>query len=609
MIERLQLRNFKGFSSFSVTFGRESLLVGPNSAGKSTIIEALRAGAQMMRSARHRAADRIAPAAHDRCSCYTFSSSSVSLVAENLRHEFRSVETQLDIRFNRGAHLRAVWPVADDLDEEDPEPFFILWDVDKVVLRRPRDVRRSLPDVAVVPSLSPVEHEERILDSDYVRGQASGRLASHHARNHLDLLKVAGELVGGDDDREDLKHFLTWAEPWLSEIKIRDLQIRMGDRARMLDLYCREPGSHSDRELFWVGDGMQVWVQLLVHLYRARAADTVILDEPDLYLHADLQRRLVRLLENLDAQTIAASHSSELLAEAAPRAVTWISKERRSAVRAPNERLLGQLSDAIGSQFNLSLARALRARVVLFVEGDDLSILRHIADTCGVAEVARETALVTVPLRGYSNWEHVEPFSWLLEDLLDGSVKVLVLLDRDYRTERQCQAVRDRLHKLGIQCHIWRRKELESYLLVPSVISRLSGAPVADVEHALVAAADQQRESVFARQLAERTKTEVNARRHAVDVTESHQRDFEKRWSKQAARPHWCNAKELLASLNKQLASEGHKPVGANQIARKMRIDEVPDELAEMLNSAESLLTVGQHGKDLEGARFSTGRT
>ncbi len=487
--------------------------------------------------------------------------------------------------------MRAVWPVADDLDEEDPEPFFILWDVDKVVLRRPRDVRRSLPDLAVVPSLSPVEHEERILDSDYVRGQASGRLASRHARNHLYLLKTASGVVRESEDREDLDHFLAWAEPWLTEIEVRDLQIRMGDRARMLDLYCRELGSHSDRELFWVGDGMQVWVQLLVHLYRARAADTVILDEPDLYLHADLQRRLVRLLESLDAQTIAASHSSELLAEATPRAVTWISKERRSAVRAPDERLLGQLSDAIGSQFNLRLARTLRARVVLFVEGDDLSILRHIADTCGVTEVARETALVTVPLRGYSNWEHVEPFSWLLEDLLDGSVKVLVLLDRDYRTERQCRAVRDRLIRLGIQCHVWRRKELESYLLVPSAIARLSGAFVADVEHALVAGADEQREAVFARQLAERTKTEVNARRHAVNVTESHQRDFEKRWSKATERAHLCNAKELLTSLNKQLVSQGHKPVGADQLARKMRVEEIPDELAEMLKTAESLLT------------------
>jgi AAA ATPase domain len=202
MIERLQLRNFKAFASFSVTFGHEALLVGPNSAGKSTIIAALRAAAQMMRLARHRTADRVAPATHDRCSCYTFSSSGVNLIAENLRHEFRSVETQLDVRFNRGAQLRAVWPVSDEPDEDDPEPFFILQDADKVVLRRPRDVRRSLPEVAVVPSLTPVEHEERVLESEYVRAQASSRLASRHARNHLYLLQMA-DSGAGDNGTQD----------------------------------------------------------------------------------------------------------------------------------------------------------------------------------------------------------------------------------------------------------------------------------------------------------------------------------------------------------------------------------------------------------------------
>jgi predicted ATP-dependent endonuclease of OLD family len=222
-------------------------------------------------------------------------------------------------------------------------------------------------------------------------------------------------------------------------------------------------------------------------------SDTIILDEPDLYLHADLQRRLVRLLESLPSRTIAASHSAELLTEAAPRAVTWIAKERRRAVRAPDERLLGQLSDAIGSQFNLRLARTLRARAVLFVEGEDMSVLRHIARTLGATELTRETALVTVPLRGFSNWKHVEPFSWLVQDLLEDSVSVMVVLDQDYRTSRQCEQVQAGLREVKVSCHVWRRKELESYLLVPTVIPRLSGADSEAVQEALIECAEQQR--------------------------------------------------------------------------------------------------------------------
>ncbi len=594
MIARLQLRNFKAFSNFVVTFGPESLLVGPNSAGKSTIIAALRASAQMMRQARHRSADRLASPAHGRVRCYGFSSVGVQLISENLRHEFRSVETQIEVGFKGGASLTAVWPVdEDDPEGSDPEPFFILRDTDKVILHRPKDVKNAMPDVAVVPSLSPVEHEERILDSDYVRTQMSGRLASRHFRNHLYLL--SSTLLTGQSESE-LGNFVSWAEPWTSELVVEDLVTRQGDKGRLLDLFCREHGSHSERELFWIGDGMQVWLQLLAHLYRARHHDTIILDEPDLYLHADLQRRLVRLLESLHSQTIAASHSAELLTEATPRAVTWIAKERRRAVRAPDERLLGQLSDAIGSQFNLRLARTLRARAVLFVEGDDLSILRHIARTLGAAELTRETALVTVPLRGFSNWEHVEPFSWLVQDLLEDSVKVLVVLDRDYRTQRQCDAVHSRLRGAGVDCHVWRRKELESYLLEPMVIGRLSGATSDVIRDAIVQCADAQRAAVFARQLAERTATEVTARRHAVNVTETHQRDFDLAWRNASNRAHLCNAKALLASLNRWLSDNNYRVLGADSIARKMTADEVPDEMVQVIRAAEAL-SHGQLGR------------
>lgn len=73
-------------------------------------------------------------------------------------------------------------------------------------------------------------------------------------------------------------------------------------------MYYRERGSPREREIFWAGDGYQVWFQILLHLWRVwDTADAVILDEPDSYLHADLQRRLVRMLEAMPAQVITAT--------------------------------------------------------------------------------------------------------------------------------------------------------------------------------------------------------------------------------------------------------------------------------------------------------------
>jgi hypothetical protein len=96
--------------------------------------------------------------------------------------------------------------------------------------------------------------------------------------------------------------------------------------------------------------------------------------------------------------------------------------------------------------------------------------------------------------------------------------------------------------------------------------------------------------AVFARQLAELTATEVNGRKHQVNVTEAHQSEFDKRWQNANERHHWCNAKVLLSRINTWLDSNGHSSIGADQLARGMTADEIPDEMIQVVNTAEALL-------------------
>jgi predicted ATPase len=589
MIQSLRLQHFKAFHRFTVNFGPQAFLVGPNSAGKSTIIAALRACSNMIRQARQRTADRSAPESEGGMAAYTFSSEGVELVAENLRHEFRSAETRLELRFKGGARVTAVWPITDDEeDEPEPDPYFVLRSRQGVILRRPSDVRRELPQLTVLALLSPVEHEERVLSPDHVRANWRGRLASRHFRNQLRLLNGRTEEASGTETQLD--SFKSWIEPWTPSLTVRALATRIGESGRMVDLYCQEAGSHSERELFWLGDGVQVWLQLLMHLFVVQQHDVVVLDEPDLYLHADLQRRLVRLLETLSCQTIAASHSAEVLVEAAPSAVTWIDKGRSGAVRAPGESILTELSDALGSQFNLRLARALRARAVLFVEGHDLRVLRNLGRTLGAEHLVRETGLVTIPLQGFSNWEHVEPFSWLVGNLLERAVPVLVVLDRDYRTPQQVSDVDERLKTLGVGCHVWHRKELESYLLESTTISRVARASQRWVDETLASLAEAERTTVFARQLAERMKVEVSASRDRVNVTEDHQRDFDQLWAESDRRHHLCNAKDLLSGLNRNLTDASHGQISARLLSSRMLAAEIPEEMARLIERVEEML-------------------
>jgi hypothetical protein len=583
MIRRLQIQHFKGFERFDITFKGDNWLVGPNNAGKSTIIAALRTAAQMASFAQRRVPEHFPTDRGVEVPSHLYTPGRYGLVEENLRHEFRDVETRLEVTFGSRARLTAVWP----RPSVEEEAYFYVTANDGVYVRTTAEARALLPDVGVVPILEPVQHREKRLADDYVNSSMGTRLASRHTRNQIRLMRDREPDTEGYDDL--LAQFRDWARPWTRDFRVGDLAEHLTDEGAMLDLYCRETGGRSDRELFWAGDGLQVWIQLLMHLFHNQDRDTVILDEPDLYLHADLQRRLVRLLESMDAQTIAASHSAEVLVEAPPASVVWISRERRQAVRAPSEKVASELTVAIGSQFNLRLARALRARAVIFVEGEDMRILRNMAATLGATKLAGEAGIVTVPLRGFTNWRHVEPFSWLLDELLDQAVTAMVILDRDYHTNTQVSEIEQRLRAVRVMPHIWKRKELESYLLVPSAMARCSRANEADIRDELARLATASKEKIFARILAERHETEVTAGHHRVNVTEDAQLDFEQLWTDAARRPHLCNAKELLADMNRWLQSGGFKTLSARTLSSALRSTEIADEMAGVILQAESL--------------------
>jgi predicted ATP-dependent endonuclease of OLD family len=364
LIHRLELQNFKAFERFSVTFSGDAFLVGPNNAGKSTLIAALRAAANMVRLAKRNIASDTVTIDRSKKAGHAFRGEQVGLIEENLRHEFHQKDTRLKVTFASDARLEAIWPI-----DENPAGYFITRSLD-VTLRQPSDVRREFPEIALVPVLAPVEHAEELLSDKYVRANLDSRLASRHFRNQLQALRNQRS----ENHIDRLAEFLAFAQPWVPELELGQLKLAMSGDGSGLDFYYQETRSRIPKEIFWAGDGMQIWLQLLLHVFRQKDADVIVLDEPDVFLHADLQRRLVNLLESVPAQVISATHSADLLLEASEDSVIWVSRDRKRAVRAPGPKLQWEMSKTLGSAFNIPLARALRAQCALFVEGDDSKI-------------------------------------------------------------------------------------------------------------------------------------------------------------------------------------------------------------------------------------------
>src|ERR1700688_4708081 len=128
-------------------------------------------------------------------------------------------------------------------------------------------------------------------------------------------------------------------------------------------MFCKE--GRVDRELFWAGFGFQVWLQILTHLANSSDADVLVIDEPKIYLHPDLQHKLFHLLKATNKQIILATHSAEMVNEAEHDEVILVNKARKTAHRVTDIDGLQEALFSIGSAQNIHLARLSRGKKIL----------------------------------------------------------------------------------------------------------------------------------------------------------------------------------------------------------------------------------------------------
>lgn len=285
VIERVHLIRYKGFEDFDLRLGRQAVLVGPNNAGKTTLVHALRLAASLLRFARRR--NPYEPFEDEVLDTYSRSIIGYPVAHvgarelswykdENLRHEFRPDATDLMVTFKSKARLRVVWPV-------DSSAFFYIEKSPGVLTRTAAAVRDCTPIIGVVPTLLPVEEREEVLDAHYVWESVGTRRTSRHFRNQLYHTRAKSS-----DSFKRFAEFAVANTPEISSLASRDI---FAASKHELDLFVTEKSTGKEKEIYWLGDGLQIWFQVLLHIWLNQGVDTLILDEPDVFLHPDLQRR------------------------------------------------------------------------------------------------------------------------------------------------------------------------------------------------------------------------------------------------------------------------------------------------------------------------------
>ncbi|MEJ0030007.1 MAG: AAA family ATPase [Bacteroidota bacterium] len=205
----------------------------------------------------------------------------------------------------------------------DAEIFCCLIDsADLYVVSRGAASKLEITTVNILPAITPIQKEERLLSRDYVRQHLATDLASIHFRNQLALLY------------ESYPRFTELAEQSWAGLRIRSFEGREGSSADGDKLSLLIQDNNFVSEIGWMGSGLQMWLDIIWFLSRVNEDDIVILDEPDVYMHPELQRKLIRLLINQYKQVIVSTHSIEIISEVEAENILIIDKQKAKSVFA-----------------------------------------------------------------------------------------------------------------------------------------------------------------------------------------------------------------------------------------------------------------------------------
>lgn len=454
MITKFKLQNFRGFKDHELPLASMAVLVGQNNSGKTTIVEALRLLSMVTLRFQN-----IAFRAPPNDSYLSRRLVGVSPSLKNVEINFKTIFNNygeppgiLEANFSCGTSITIY------VLRENRIHAVIKDKKGNIIGNKQQAAHINLPSVHIMPLVAPLQREETILSDEYIRAKMSSRLTPLHFRNQL---RVKYKLF---------PEFKKIVEDSWPGVQISELIGFSGLPGEDLHLQIRDEDFVA--EVAEMGHGLQIWLQTMWFLTLAGNAPTVILDEPDVYMHADLQRRIIRILRNRHEQIIVTTHSVEIMSEVQPDEILIIDRRRSESSFAGAVPVVQAAIDQCGSVHNLHLVRLLSTNRMILVEGRDLKILKEFQDTLFPQSCNPFQELPNMPIGGWGGWKLAVGNALGFHNALGQRIKVYCILDSDYHYQDEIKDRYIEAQQNDIHLHVWSQKEIENYLLVPTAISR-----------------------------------------------------------------------------------------------------------------------------------------
>lgn len=582
-VKYIEFQDYKTFSKFTLSAREKNVLVGPNNAGKSTALDAFRIAFDALRYAGRRNGIFKSQGEDGVCSTWEVPISAIQIDLRYCIHNFGSGRAKISIKLENGNKFAILIP------SDGPIECYLKTDL------QPRKntlfLRDQFPlNLVIVPTLSPLEQNEELVQQETVEKNRYGRLASRNFRNFW-LHK----------NETEFEAFADLVEIGWPGIRVQRPEIERSGRRPVVSMYFRD-GPHV-REVQWAGFGFQVWMQTMMHLTASNHASTLILDEPDIYLHPDLQHRLLGLVSQRVGQYFIATHSTEIINDVEPGEVLIVRPEARSAKRIQGESGYSDVYSAIGSSENAQFARLAKTKKVLYFEGKDARILSKIAKKLGRLDFISNSSVTLMKTDGFSNWSRVTTSSWVFENFFGFKIPVSAIFDRDYRCDEEISDFLQEVNVGDTLCRVLPQKEIENLLIVPdaiiAVVKKFSNGELPEgwedtVIDAIATNVEAAKSKTLSARIGARISYEVKkgSKKDIATISAEEESNFSERWKDEEFRHRVVPGKLVFSGVAREIQDKLKVTLTSSRVIDEMTAADVKPELFEILKEIQKHLIV-----------------
>ena len=563
MIKSIHMINYRCFEDTKVLLKDIIILVGKNNAGKSSLVEALRIAALALRKSQHTTYKQLPKEFGVPIRDMGF-----RLDVEKLKIDLRSIVYRYDDKI---AKVRVEFDdkVILDIYGNRDYVYAVIYDQNgRCIKNKNHALNLSIEKVSILPQIGLIKENEKRLTNETIEKDRETYLSSRHFRNEI------------YNYREDyMNEFVSLAQQTWRGLRINTIEYNAEDD--LLTLYISDMDFYA--EIGMMGSGLQMWLQIMWFIARTKGDTTIILDEPDVYMHPDLQRKLIRMVKGRYPQVIVATHSIEIISEVEPENIITVDKKCKRLRYASDLQAVQSIVDEVGAVNNLSLMRIGSARKCIFVEGKDLKILSKIAEVIYGKDIESLEILPHVSLGGFNNLREAFGAAKLFKEETNGTIRCMCILDRDYFSEETIAEKYKEAEKSFLELHIWKRKEIENYLLEPRVLFRLSKLPPEKYEEfiqKLENLADSYKDQVFDQYAEHIQKYKKGNVSETNKIARAYVNDY---WKNLNDKLMLIGGKEFLRAIKKWYRTEYKVSLSDTKIISEFRVEEFDKEIVDVI--------------------------